>query len=247
MEKKKYSLSCKGKYTVLLILCFLGMLHIQEIYSWICSCCLKGTMVFFTDNIGQYELLMIHHTYMFLIAFIITFVIWKCAGVDFGYRMPDVKCSLKCLCTVSVIELFFSLIEGLFGIKMELNNESIVYFVFQFFFSGLGEEIIYRTIPIAVFDHLCEGKSKCIKVKKVKIDLSVVLSSALFAFSHISNHAGEALYSQIYGLIVVFIEGIVFGWVYRKTKSVWPCIVAHGLSNVLTPVFPILSGVIFGI
>ena len=235
------------KYIVLIILCFFGMLCMQEIYSWICSRCLRGTINFFPDNIGQYELLIIHHTYMFLIAFIITFVIWKCIGVDFGYRMPNVMCSLKCLCTVSVIALFFSLIEGLFGLKMELNNESIVYFVFQFFFSGLGEEIIYRTIPIAAFDLLCEGKSKCIQVKKLKIDLSVVLSSALFAFSHISNHRGQALYAQIYGLLVVFTGGIVFGWIYRKTESVWSCMVAHGTSNVLMATFPILSGVIFGI
>ena len=234
------------KCIAVLIICFLGMLLAQEIYGWICSRCLRGTMIFFTDNIGQYELLMIHHTYMFLIAFVITFIIWKCIGVDFGYRLPEMH-NLKYLCTVIVIALLFSLIEGLFGIKVGLNNEMIVYFVFQFFFSGLGEEIIFRTVPIAVFDLLCDGKNKSIKVKKVETDLSVVLSSVLFAISHIPNHTGEALYSQIYGFLVVFIGGIVLGWIYRKTESVWPCMVAHGLLNVLTPVFSILSGVIFGI
>lgn len=231
------------KCIAVLIICFLGMLLAQEIYGWICSRCLRGTMIFFTDNIGQYELLMIHHTYMFLLAFVITFIIWKCIGVDFGYRLPKTH-GLKYLYPVIVITLLFSLIECSFGVKTELN---IAYFVFQLFFSGLGEEIIYRTVPIAVFDRLCDGKNKPIKVKKVETDLSVVLSSVLFAISHIPNHTGVALYSQIYSFLVVFIWGIVFGWIYRKTESVWPCMVAHGLVNVLTPVVSILSGVIFGI
>ena len=51
---------------------------------------------------------------------------------------------------------------------------------------------------------------------------AVVISAGLFALFHID----PALY------VPIFIFGIVLGWLYVETRSIWPCIVAHGLQNV---------------
>ena len=51
---------------------------------------------------------------------------------------------------------------------------------------------------------------------------AVIASAGLFALFHID----PALY------VPIFIFGIVLGWLYVETRSIWPCIVAHGLQNV---------------
>lgn len=51
---------------------------------------------------------------------------------------------------------------------------------------------------------------------------AVIASAGLFAVFHID----PALY------VPIFIFGIVLGWLYVETRSIWPCIVAHGLQNV---------------
>ncbi len=50
---------------------------------------------------------------------------------------------------------------------------------------------------------------------------AVVLSSALFALFHID----PSLY------VPIFIFGMVLGWLYTQTHSIWPPIVSHALQN----------------
>jgi membrane protease YdiL (CAAX protease family) len=189
----------------------------------------------------------IEHTYMFLIAFFVTFLFQKIKGIDFGYRSFKIKDILKCVFTISVFYLSLSFIDALFGIKIAVNNDLIWWIIFQFFFSGLGEEIICRSIPIKVFDTVINGKEKVFHInKKIKIDLSVIMSSILFSIVHIPVYSNQALYSFIYALIVVFTGGVIYGVIYRKTKSVWSCMFIHGLANVIMATFPIISGILFG-
>ena len=51
--------------------------------------------------------------------------------------------------------------------------------------------------------------------------MAVVLSSALFALAHL----------DIASLAPTFILGLALGWVYLRTRSIWPCIFVHGLHN----------------
>jgi membrane protease YdiL (CAAX protease family) len=52
---------------------------------------------------------------------------------------------------------------------------------------------------------------------------AVLLSSAIFALFHISP-----------GLFVpTFLLGVAFGWVYLRTRSVWPSVLVHALHNTL--------------
>jgi membrane protease YdiL (CAAX protease family) len=47
--------------------------------------------------------------------------------------------------------------------------------------------------------------------------------------------AGAALFYAIYqdwsGLLTGFVFGLAMAWLYKRTRSVWPCIVAHMLLN----------------
>lgn len=226
-----------------MLLCFSGVLILQKAHTLLCRLLCTP---FLPETMGQYEALMIHHTFMFLTAFIPTLILGKCRDIDLGYHAADVRSGAECLLAVCAFSLFFSLIDGLFGVKMILDRQSIAYFTFQFFFSGAGEEIIFRTIPIAAFDLFCHGKSCSLKVGCSETDLSSVMSSVLFAAAHIPNFYGKAYYQQIYGFAVVFIMGMLYAWTYRRTNSVFMCMIVHGTSNVLTAVFPIISAALFG-
>lgn len=53
--------------------------------------------------------------------------------------------------------------------------------------------------------------------------LGTLASSALFAFSHVAPGL----------LLPAFASGILLAWVYRRTGSLWNCILAHGIQNTL--------------
>ena len=74
----------------------------------------------------------------------------------------------------------------------------------------IGEEILFRGF-------LYGGLSR-----KMNAFAAMAISSLVFAVSH--------QYS-LTGLVFVFIYGLVFCWLYKRTGSLWPGILAHGLYN----------------
>lgn len=52
---------------------------------------------------------------------------------------------------------------------------------------------------------------------------AAVISAALFAAAHI----------EISSMIPIFILGIILAWLYLRTRSLWPPIIAHSLWNIL--------------
>jgi membrane protease YdiL (CAAX protease family) len=56
----------------------------------------------------------------------------------------------------------------------------------------------------------------------------VILSaSALFAVVHLGA-------APAYALPALFTIGVILGWWYEKTGSLWPCIAAHAAFNALS-------------
>lgn len=54
------------------------------------------------------------------------------------------------------------------------------------------------------------------------IGIGMLSSSVLFAVLH---------YYSVFGLVSVFLSGLVFAWVYERTRSLWPPILLHALLN----------------
>lgn len=63
---------------------------------------------------------------------------------------------------------------------------------------------------------------------------AVVLSATLFALTHMNP----------WQLIPPFALGVMFGWLYLRTGSLWPCVVGHALNNLL---FLIVTSAPFGL
>ncbi len=52
----------------------------------------------------------------------------------------------------------------------------------------------------------------------------IMLQALLFAVMH----------SGVTAVLYAFLMGIILGWMTQRTKSIWPCVVLHGLNNLIT-------------
>ena len=77
-------------------------------------------------------------------------------------------------------------------------------------FAGpIAEEIFFRGFVLSGL------------IRRFGIRRSLLISSLFFGLFHIDSGA----------VVPAFVLGIAFGWVYLKTRSIWPVIFAHSLHN----------------
>ena len=181
--------------------------------------------------------LIIHHSIQFLLVFIPTLILHKKTALDFGYHVEGMKKGIVWLLIGLGYELLITLVLGILnGFHVYLND--IDTYVFQLFFSGLGEEIPYRSIPLVLLP-LAYGAEPILKVgSKVKLPIDVLIGALFFAIGHISFQFGQpGIDYSVVQLISAFGAGIILGMMYKKSNSVWLCMIAHGLYNILAITF----------
>lgn len=71
------------------------------------------------------------------------------------------------------------------------------------------EEMLFRGVFLRSF------------LRQYSAGQAIVFSSALFAIAHMN----------IYQALSAFVAGLMLGWVYACTQSLWPCIVGHSAAN----------------
>lgn len=181
--------------------------------------------------------LMVHHTIQFLLVFIPTFILHQKTSLDFGYHIKGMKKGMTWLLIGLAYEVVLLVVLGILnGFGVCLNDVDT--YIFQLFFSGLGEEIPYRSIPLVLLP-LAYGSEPILKLgTKVKIPIDVVISALFFSFGHIFFQFGQPGISySVVQLISAFGAGICFGMLYKKSNSIWLCMIAHGLFNILAITF----------
>lgn len=185
--------------------------------------------------------LMIHHTMQFLVLFIPTMIIYKTRKLDFGYCNKNFKASRRYIIIGASYALLISLITAIKGVYHVFQLDD---FIFQLLFSGLGEEILFRSLPITVLI-LAGGKDYEYDIKgKYTLSLSVVISAVLFALAHVSISPNGIRFNTLQ-LISCLVVGIILGDCYKRTHNIWICMFIHGLINVLSSVFNIVFGFLF--
>jgi hypothetical protein len=91
----------------------------------------------------------------------------------------------------------------------DLLSGGFVAFVGVCLIAPLVEEILFRGIVLrGLLHHYSPG-------------VAITLSACLFAIFHFN----------LYQLLVAFVMGIFFGWIYLKSRSLWPCIFGHACYN----------------
>lgn len=91
----------------------------------------------------------------------------------------------------------------------EAGGSLVIAFVLVGIWAPIAEEIFFRGFAMSGL------------ANRFGMTTAVVLSSALFALAHL----------DIASLAPTFILGLALGWVYLRTRSIWPCIFVHGLHN----------------
>lgn len=91
----------------------------------------------------------------------------------------------------------------------EAGGSFVIAFLLVGIWAPIAEEVFFRGFALPGL------------ANRYGLTLAVVLSSALFALAHL----------DIASLAPTFILGLALGWVYLRTRSIWPCIFVHGLHN----------------
>ena len=129
---------------------------------------------------------------------------------------------------VSFIFLVYNFLEvklmGNLQIDLSLSLSSWLNMVIM---AGLAEEIVFRGFLFRKFGD------------KIGIRTAMIISSLLFLFIHypiwyvrgILNFPG-LFFSSLY----VFIIGMIMAYLYKKTDSLWSCIISHSLHNLIVTI-----------
>jgi membrane protease YdiL (CAAX protease family) len=129
--------------------------------------------------------------------------------------------------------LFLLLLPVILGLALSKLSWALVStVVWQFIFSGFGEEIFFRGY---VQSRLNAGFGRPYEWKGIRFGAGLFITAAIFAATHVLNTAniwlGDFNMAWWWGTFT-FVGGILFGLLREKTKSVVAPGVLHGLEAV---------------
>lgn len=190
---------------------------------------------FRVDNDGTFMMVSVHHIIMALITLGILYILHRWKNIDFKITFKVDACGIKytliycAACLVYFIfwyVIFGFMLDSVAEYDYELSTINVLGTLgFQLFLSGT-EELMFRALPIGCLKAVWGKNSKFADL------VILLLTSLLFTVAHI--HFGKPLLSQWYGLILVFIHGLMYGIAYLKTKSIVYPMVMHGVSNFIS-------------
>ena len=111
-----------------------------------------------------------------------------------------------------------------YGVAMNFGAFETILYVVSMLMVGFLEEIIFRGF---LFKAMCKDSVKW----------AIVVSGVTFGMGHIVNlinGSGADLLSNLLQVAYAMAGGVLFAIIFYKTKSLWPCIVTHGILNALS-------------
>ncbi len=111
-----------------------------------------------------------------------------------------------------------------YGLAFNLSLTETVMYILTMFCVGFLEEMIFRGL---LFNAMLKDNVKS----------TVIVSSVTFGIGHIIrlfNGSGAELLENLLQVVYAIAAGFMFVMIYYKTKSLIPCILAHGLFNALS-------------
>lgn len=188
------------------------------------------------DNDGLFMMVSVHHIVQAILALLVIFILYKTKGyVDFKLKPKFDIVGIKYTIFFCVATIIYYIIVYIIGSKInsigvydyELNTANVVGTLgFQLLLSGTSEEILFRSLPIVLY-------KKVFNIGKKSDDvLAVVLTSVLFAIGHFNRNLSISI--QWFQIVYAFVWGLIFGFVFIKSKSVIYPMIIHGMSNLIS-------------
>lgn len=165
-------------------------------------------------------------------AALIPTVIRKSRLSEIGLAFRQIKHSLvvlgwTCLVVCPAIFLGLWLLKS-YGLNLPLrpilprNQEWVSWILYQFMYVAVAEEVFFRGYVqgniLRLINIVVRGQCR------LQGWISIVLSAACFAVAHITV-AGQII------SVLTFVPGLLFGWLFIRTKSLFAPILFHGLAN----------------
>jgi uncharacterized protein len=138
-----------------------------------------------------------------------------------GLTLRNVGLGLVAFAIIICLELIVGLLSVATGVQINTNVQMVFagaplwFYAFTFLIEPLNEELVFRGFLVP--------------------RLGIVASALIFGLAHYS-------YDSTFGVEVIaaFIFGLITGYIYKKTGSIYPGVIAHMLVNALA-VLSILS------
>ena len=108
------------------------------------------------------------------------------------------------------------------GININNSFKEIIIYILFMFCVGFLEEIIFRGFLFKMME-------------KDNKKTAIIVSSLTFGIGHIINLLnGALLIPTLIQVCYATSVGFLFVIIFSKSKCLWPCIIAHGLTNALS-------------
>lgn len=173
---------------------------------------------------------------LFVTDLLVLYVFWKMKytrySFNFGYTYGEGFSSKRIYQWAAVSAVGLLLFDLMAGFYLPIPDESEIMesllrmmrnpvgFVSVCFIGPLAEEVIFRG---AIERKLLE--------KKWNPWCAIVVSALIFAASHLN-------FAQGFTATVI---GVFMGWVYYRTRSIWPCVIIHVVNNTAATLLTLAS------
>jgi membrane protease YdiL (CAAX protease family) len=228
-------------YSSVLVLLFIGLQIMNRILIFI-----GNQLIYVFKFRTEYEILyvgIIQQLIQFSLAIILIRIFVKkdiyTLGFNFGKIRQSIQYFMIFALLILIVILVYDTITYLFFKPLwgELQNSVIptatelrLKLVFQSIFPGLGEESLFRGFLISFL----VGKLQLnLEEKKSKIFL-ILISALFFSIAHVYYDIKpfRITHFEIDQLCLAFFSGILYSFMYLKTKSLLGPILSHNFSNV---------------
>ena len=194
----------------------------------------------YTDDVKQSDLIGDTLIRLFAVVFLVCVLL---AGGEGGVLRPRLKgltttllVCLPCFFVAIVNFPFSALVKGVAVVE---RGDLIWLFVINCILIAVIEEVFFRGIFQAIIYSRLKGR---------RFDLiwTVVITSAFFALWHLTNLIGGAgIGDTLLQVVYTFLLGCMFSFMFVKTGSLYPCIIAHAVFDVGGRLIPTLGSGVF--
>jgi membrane protease YdiL (CAAX protease family) len=149
-----------------------------------------------------------------------------------GFRARQIKLTLRVVCWTCAV-VFPAMFFGLWllkscGLHLPLRpvppqgHGWVGWLLYQFMYVAVAEEVFFRGY---VQNNILKSTSTIIHERRKLLQLvSIIISAACFAAAHI------IIQGKIIS-VLIFLPGLILGWLFIRTKSLLAPILFHGLAN----------------
>ena len=225
---------CKNKYVIAAIL-IVALFVVQFLFSRFGSLISQLFDYSSFDPDGLFAQVSVHHIIQMLCALTLIFIIWKAKKTEWFNIRPrldskGIKDTLLFCLAITVYYLAIYIIGSFTNTvntyDYELNAVNVSgTLAFQLLLSGPSEEILFRSLPIAMLLNVLDTDIKRDRV------IAVLSAAALFGIAHISVFPLSIPWFQV---CYAFVLGIFYGYTFIRSKSVIYPMIMHSMSNVIS-------------